>query len=464
MGSRALRHPARLAGVSLLRLQSDERLAALAQDGHDAAFAAIVDRYRGPMLRYCAGLVGPDRAEDAVQQALINAHAALTKATDVQHLRSWIYRIAHNSSLNLLRSTRDEVPLDPSHVAAAAGPHAAFEQTERLRSTLAAVRDLPERQRAALLLRELEGRSHEEIATALGVTTGSARQHLMRARATVRAGVTAITPYPLIAKLAAAATVSPSAAAWGEAAAGAGVGVTLTKVTAGVMATGALVGGAVGSRQVVDHHRDRVAPVVRDAATARARQAAAAAAVAVGVVDPAAAPSTQTHPSAGGHVRPAARHSAGGSGGHGDSVTADRGTSGTSGSDNSAHADDGGRTPGAVNQTAQAGDDHGGSGSGSSSDQSAHSGDRGRGKQSGDDSSNTTTTTDHAAAEDAHPSGDGGGGTSPDGVTTTVVTTPEPAETPEPADSSGRGRGSSDAGKPARVPEGAGVSPPIDDH
>src|SRR5436189_170813 len=51
MGSTALRHPARLAGAPLLRLQSDERLTALALDGHEAAFAAIVDRYRGPLLR-----------------------------------------------------------------------------------------------------------------------------------------------------------------------------------------------------------------------------------------------------------------------------------------------------------------------------------------------------------------------------------------------------------------------------
>src|SRR3954469_5929850 len=228
MGSTALRHPARLAGASLLRLQSDERLTALALDGHEAAFAAIVDRYRAPLVRYCAGIVGPHRAEDAVQQTLINAHAALSKTTDVQHLRSWIYRIAHNTSLNVLRAVRDDVPLETANSPAFDGPDAAFERTEKLRATLDALRELPERQRAALVLRELEGRSHEEIAAALGVTAGSARQHLMRARVAMRTAATAITPYPLIARLSDMLGGSGSAG-WTETVAGAGAGATLAK-------------------------------------------------------------------------------------------------------------------------------------------------------------------------------------------------------------------------------------------
>jgi hypothetical protein len=77
MQPRLLDHPLRLAGASLLRLQSDARLVALARDGHAPAFAAIVDRYRGALVRYCARLLGSERAEDAVQQALLNAHIAM---------------------------------------------------------------------------------------------------------------------------------------------------------------------------------------------------------------------------------------------------------------------------------------------------------------------------------------------------------------------------------------------------
>ncbi len=256
MSPPSLRHPARLAGASLLRLQSDERLAELAANGHEAAFDAIVDRYRAPLMRYCAGIVGPSRAEDAAQQALINAHDALQRTDEVRHLRSWLYRIAHNASLNVLRAVRDDVSLDAASDATAVaedGPAAAFERSERFRATVDALRELPERQRAALVLRELEGRSHEEIAATLGVTKGSARQHLMRARVALRGAVTAITPYPLVVRLA-EMLANPGAASWTDAAVGAGAGATLAKLTAGVTATGALVGGAVGTERVV-HHR-----------------------------------------------------------------------------------------------------------------------------------------------------------------------------------------------------------------
>jgi RNA polymerase sigma factor (sigma-70 family) len=278
MKSSPLRHPARLAGSSLLRLQSDERLAELAIDGHDAAFDAIVDRYRPAIQRYCTGIVGPSRAEDATQQTLINAHDALKRTDEVRHLRSWLYRIAHNVSLNVLRAVRDDVPLDDLTARDAAlghgeEPPAAFERSERFRATVAALQELPERQRAALVLRELEGRSHAEIADALGVTQGSARQHLMRARVAMRGAVTAITPYPLIVRLSDMLS-TPGGAGWADAAAGAGAGATLAKLTAGVVATGALVGGAVGTHEVIQRDGGTL-PRVAEAGAGGAKSAAA---------------------------------------------------------------------------------------------------------------------------------------------------------------------------------------------
>jgi RNA polymerase sigma factor (sigma-70 family) len=269
MRSSPLRHPARLAGSSLLRLQSDERLAELVIAGHAAAFDVIVDRFRTPLQRYCAGIVGPSRAEDAVQQTLINAHDALRRTDEVRHLRSWLYRIAHNTSLNVLRSLRDDISLDDASGAALAasaadGPAASFERSEQFRATVQALQALPEHQRAALVLRELEGRSHEEIADALGVTKGSARQHLMRARTAMRAAVTAITPYPLIVRLA-ELLAAPGGAGWVDAAAGAGAGATLAKLTAGVVATGALVGAGVQTEHVVHHHGSEKAAKATDA-------------------------------------------------------------------------------------------------------------------------------------------------------------------------------------------------------
>ena len=256
MQPRLLHEPLRLAGASLLRLQSDGRLVALARDGHDPAFEAIVDRYRGALVRYCTRLLGPQRAEDAVQQALLNAHTAMKDTDRDIQLRPWLYRIAHNVSLNVLRGARETTELTE----ASADPVAVEDvvaQRQQLRETLAAIGALPEPQRDALLLRELEGRSHEEIALALGVSVGGARQHLYRARTAVRSAVTAITPYPLLARLMDLATsgaVESGSARAGEVAVGTGLSAVATKVGVGVIAAGAIVGGAVHARHV-HHHR-----------------------------------------------------------------------------------------------------------------------------------------------------------------------------------------------------------------
>ncbi len=240
-----LSEPLRLAGAPILRLQSDERLVRLVRAGSHPAFAEIVHRYRPALVRYTGRLVGAERAEDVVQQGLASAHTALMSDERPIDLKPWLYRIVHNSGLNVLRGDREIVGLD-DHADALVAPsvETQAEQRERFRSTLRAVEALPTAQRDALLLRELEGRSHDEIAVALGVSPGAARQHLMRARVTMRAAVTALTPYPLVIKLAALGAGSAAGLPAAEAVTGAGFGFTLTKLGAGVLAAGALAGGA----------------------------------------------------------------------------------------------------------------------------------------------------------------------------------------------------------------------------
>ena len=114
------------------------------------------------------------------------------------NLRPWLYRIAHNTSLNLLRQngwTHEQLDENFDGVER---PDQAFERREDLRSALDAVKALPERQRDALVLRELEGRRYDEIASELGVGDGAVRQLLHRARTTLRAGASAITPVGLL--------------------------------------------------------------------------------------------------------------------------------------------------------------------------------------------------------------------------------------------------------------------------
>ena len=245
--------PARLAGSPLLATQSDDRLVDLVRAGSEPAFDAMVARYRGPLLRYCAAVVGHERAEDAVQQTFVNAFNAMHRDEKELNLKPWLYRIAHNVSLNTLRdrSLRDE-ELDPE-LHGAEGPDETLERREHMAGVLAAVQELPERQRDAIVLRELEGRSYDEIATALGVGDGSVRALLNRARNSLRLAATAVTPVGLLMRIppeagqvgagAAGAAGEGVAVRVAELTVGAGAGAIASKVAATALVTGAVAGG-----------------------------------------------------------------------------------------------------------------------------------------------------------------------------------------------------------------------------
>ena len=98
----------------------------------------------------------------------------------------------------LQRGGEETLPLYEEQVDGVEQPDERLERRERLRDTLAAIGALPERQRSALVKREMEGRSHTEIAHELGLTPGGARQMIHRARDGVRSAVTAITPTGLV--------------------------------------------------------------------------------------------------------------------------------------------------------------------------------------------------------------------------------------------------------------------------
>jgi RNA polymerase sigma factor (sigma-70 family) len=246
MTPRHLLAPARLAGSRLLATQNDERLVDLLRAGSEPAFEAIVSRYRGPLLRYCSALLGRERAEDAVQQTFVKAHEAMHRDDRPLLLKPWLYRIAHNTAHNALRDNalRDEPLRDEGAVGER--PEVVLERREQLRSVLASVQDLPPRQRDALVLRELEGRSYEEISAALGVGGGAVRQLLNRARTTLRTAATAVTPVGVLLRLPTAGSGAGEsvAARVAEMTGAAGAGAVVSKVAATALVTGAVAGGA----------------------------------------------------------------------------------------------------------------------------------------------------------------------------------------------------------------------------
>lgn len=148
---------------------------------------AIFRRYGQDLYRFCLAILGNrDDAQDALQNTMVSALRALPGEQRKIELKPWLYRIAHNESIDLIRRRRGNEPLDPELVAG--GPDLAqeAEERERLGRLLADLETLPERQRAALVLRELSGLEFEQIATAIGSSAAVARQTVYEARLSLR--------------------------------------------------------------------------------------------------------------------------------------------------------------------------------------------------------------------------------------------------------------------------------------
>ena len=233
---------ARAGRAPLLRLQSDERLAALAAAGHKVAFETLVQRYRLPLVRACQRILADDRAEDAVQQTLLSAYQALRRHGPPDRFRPWLYRIAVNAAMKMAPDATASVEV-PAGLAGGEQPDEAGERRELVRSTLHAVAVLPAHQRRALVARELEGRSHEEIARELGLSGGAVRQLIHRARTSVRAAASALIPQEALLRLMerAGPEASGRVAEIVAPAAGAGLG---AKVAVAAVLAGGVAGGA----------------------------------------------------------------------------------------------------------------------------------------------------------------------------------------------------------------------------
>jgi len=197
--------------LRVLRTQSDARLVELARGGHERAFEALVRRYRKPLLGYCRRMLLPEaRAEDALQQGLLQAWLALCDGGEVRDAKAWLYRIVHNAAISARRrSGYDYVELDES-LHGACAPESDIDRRIAVREALAGLAALPEAQREVLLRTAIQGHSHEQVAAALGLSDGAVRGLIHRARATLRAAATAFTP-PQVVLWAARAAESGSA-------------------------------------------------------------------------------------------------------------------------------------------------------------------------------------------------------------------------------------------------------------
>jgi RNA polymerase sigma factor (sigma-70 family) len=167
-------------------MTSDDALARRAARGDRAAFEAIYRRYSRELYRFCLAMVGnPQDAQDALQNTMVKVLRALPGERREIRLKPWLYRIARNESVEMLRRRRDSPELE-QHEQAGRGLAETAEARERLRTLLDDLDRLPERQRAALVMRELSGLDYEQIGAAFGSSAAVARQTLYEARLSLR--------------------------------------------------------------------------------------------------------------------------------------------------------------------------------------------------------------------------------------------------------------------------------------
>ena len=188
MEASALKHPSQVGmrgPTPLLRLQSDERLIAMVRRGNHGAFEALVARYQSRLLAFCRHMLGSrEDAEDVLQEVFAASFRAILADDRAINVRPWLYRIARNRSLNHLRRVQaigvDSMDIHLSEGGASTADKA--HKREEFRLLVADVQELPETQKTALLLREIDALSYEQIAEAMETTIPSVKSLLVRAR------------------------------------------------------------------------------------------------------------------------------------------------------------------------------------------------------------------------------------------------------------------------------------------
>jgi RNA polymerase sigma factor (sigma-70 family) len=169
----------------LLRLQSDERLVAMLRRGNTAAFEVLVARYESRLHAFCRHLLGSrEDAEDVLQEVMTAAFNAMLADDRPINVRPWLYRIARNRSLNHLRRIQaigvDSMDLHFSDGGASTADK--VHEREEFRLLVGDIQELPETQKTALVLREMDALSYEQIAEAMETTVSSVKSLLVRAR------------------------------------------------------------------------------------------------------------------------------------------------------------------------------------------------------------------------------------------------------------------------------------------
>ena len=168
----------------LLSALPDEALVAQLRRGNGAAFEAIYDRHHRGILSFCRHMLGSrEEGEDALQRTFISAYAEMASGERELKLKAWLYAIARNKCLSIIRARRSD-PSDGIEISTA-GLAEEVQHRADLREVLTDLEQLPEEQRAALVLSELGDLSHADVAAALGCGAPKVKSLIFQARSSL---------------------------------------------------------------------------------------------------------------------------------------------------------------------------------------------------------------------------------------------------------------------------------------
>jgi RNA polymerase sigma factor (sigma-70 family) len=169
-----------------LRAHGDERLVAMVREGDASAFEALYDRYHARILAFCRHMLASrEDAEDATQHTFVAAYRELLRSEREIELRPWLYAIARNRCISVLRARREATSVDAVGEPSVEGLADVVQRRQDLRELVADLRELPDDQREALVLFELGDLSQAEIASVLDREPAQVKALVFQARTTL---------------------------------------------------------------------------------------------------------------------------------------------------------------------------------------------------------------------------------------------------------------------------------------
>lgn len=171
-----------------MRLLTENSLGRKVAGGDERAFEELFRRYRGPLYGYCYSILGnQDDSLDALQNTMAKALDHLPGSDAGFMVKPWLFRVAHNECIDLIRSRRATTDITDHEIACTSELENQVADRERLRQIISDLGQLPERQRNALVLRELNGLGFDEIGQSIGATPSAAKQIVYEARCSLQA-------------------------------------------------------------------------------------------------------------------------------------------------------------------------------------------------------------------------------------------------------------------------------------